>query len=120
MSRPPDPDPDRLRDLDARLRTARDRQAGKDWRQPARSRDIGVGFRISIEIAAAIGVGTAIGIMLDRWLGTSPWLLIVFFLIGTAAAFLNVYRVSVELDRKRREAKASQDETEEGRRGGAA
>ena len=67
-----------------------------------------MGMRIAVEIAAAIGVGTAIGIGLDRWLGTSPWLLIVFFLLGTAAAFLNVYRVAQELDRQRQAERQSQ------------
>ena len=61
------------------------------------------GLRIAVELVAAIAVGTGIGIVLDRWLGTSPLLLIVFFLIGTAAGFLNVYRTAQELDRRRRE-----------------
>lgn len=59
-------------------------------------------MRIGVELAAAIGVGTAIGIVLDRWLGTTPWLLIVFFLIGCAAGFLNVYRAAQNFDRERR------------------
>ena len=61
------------------------------------------GLRIAVELVAAIAVGTGIGIVLDRWLGTSPLMLIVFFLIGTAAGFLNVYRTAQELDRRRRE-----------------
>lgn len=59
-------------------------------------------MRIAVELAAAIGVGTAIGVVLDRWWGTSPWLLIVFFLVGCVAAFLNVYRVAQEFEKDRK------------------
>ena len=37
-------------------------------------------------------VGVGIGILLDNWLDTKPWFLIVFFLLGSAAGFMNVYR----------------------------
>ena len=111
---------DPLRDLDARIQAARNQQADRSMDGPARSRDLGAGMRIAIEIAAAIGVGTAIGVLLDRWLNTSPWFLIVFFVIGTAAAFLNVYRISVELDRKRQAERRSQQDAEGDHRGGAA
>ncbi len=38
-------------------------------------------------------VGVAIGIGLDRWLGTTPWLMVVFIVLGAAAGILNVVRV---------------------------
>jgi ATP synthase protein I len=59
------------------------------------------GMRIAVELMAAIAVGTVIGILLDRWLGTAPWLLLLFFVVGAAAGFVNVYRTAKELDRKR-------------------
>ena len=37
-------------------------------------------------------VGAGIGWLLDRWLGISPWGLIVFLLLGFAAGVLNVMR----------------------------
>ena len=37
-------------------------------------------------------VGTGIGWLIDRWLGVSPWGLIVFLLLGFAAGVLNVMR----------------------------
>ena len=51
------------------------------------------GFRIGIEIVAAIVVGTVIGIFVDKYLGTKPFGLIIFFILGSLAGFLNVYRV---------------------------
>lgn len=99
--------------LDARVKAAseaRQRQVGGPKAgQPGRSGGAdkaGVGMRIAVEMVAGIGVGTFIGLMLDRWLGTKPWLLIVFFLLGSAAAFLNVYRVA-QADEARRKAAAA-------------
>lgn len=65
------------------------------------------GLRIAVELAAAVVVGTGIGIVLDRWLGTAPWLLILFFLIGSAAGFLNVYRAAQDIDRRAKERRAA-------------
>ena len=39
-------------------------------------------------------VGAMIGWLLDRWLGISPWGLIVFLLLGFAAGVLNVMRAA--------------------------
>jgi ATP synthase protein I len=52
------------------------------------------GFRLSAELVAGVGVGIFIGWLLDRWLGTSPWGLLVFLLLGFAAGVLNVMRAA--------------------------
>jgi ATP synthase protein I len=52
------------------------------------------GFRLSTELVAGVLVGAALGWLLDRWLGISPWGLIVFLLLGFAAGVLNVMRVA--------------------------
>ena len=41
---------------------------------------------------SAVGVGVGIGLLLDYWLETKPWLMVVFFLLGSAAGFLNIFR----------------------------
>jgi ATP synthase protein I len=53
----------------------------------------GVGFRAGVEFFSAVLVGLGIGWLLDRWLGTTPWLLLVFLLAGGAAGVMNVYRL---------------------------
>nr|WP_245215912.1 AtpZ/AtpI family protein [Pararoseomonas baculiformis] len=53
----------------------------------------GIGFRAGVEVVSALVVGAALGFGLDRWLGTFPWLFLVFFLVGGAAGVLNVYRL---------------------------
>lgn len=53
----------------------------------------GIGFRAGVEIVSALVVGVGLGFLLDRWLGTWPWLFLVCFVLGSAAGVLNVYRL---------------------------
>ena len=50
------------------------------------------GLRLSTELVAGVLVGAAIGWLLDRWLGISPWGFIGFFLLGFAAGLFNMLR----------------------------
>lgn len=52
------------------------------------------GFRLSTELVAGVLVGAAIGWLIDRGVGTSPWGMIVFLLLGFAAGVLNVMRAA--------------------------
>jgi ATP synthase protein I len=52
------------------------------------------GIRLSTELVAGVLVGAGIGWGLDRWLGISPWGMIVFLLLGFAAGVLNVVRAA--------------------------
>jgi ATP synthase protein I len=56
---------------------------------------MGLGFRVASELMAGVLVGGGMGWALDRWLGTSPWFLIVMLLLGMVAGFWNVYRLAV-------------------------
>jgi len=47
---------------------------------------------IGVSLVAATAIGLAIGYWLDRWLGTSPWMTMIFTLFGIAAGFLNLFR----------------------------
>ena len=51
-------------------------------------------FGIATHMLAGLGVGAAIGYYLDAWLGTSPWMLGLFFFLGAAAGALNTYRMA--------------------------
>jgi len=89
----------RLGSLDHRLSEIRDsRNIGTD--EPgagggdgaARASAMARGFRLSSELVAGVVVGALIGWGFDRLLSTSPFGLIVFFLLGFAAGVLNVIR----------------------------
>jgi ATP synthase protein I len=47
---------------------------------------------IGISLVAATAIGLLIGYGVDRLLGTSPWLTMLFTLFGIAAGFLNLFR----------------------------
>jgi ATP synthase protein I len=49
--------------------------------------------RVATELLAGLLIGGCIGWTVDKWLGTNPWFLIVFFLLGGAAGILNLWRV---------------------------
>ena len=50
------------------------------------------GFRLSTELVAGVLVGAGLGWLIDRWLGSSPFGLLGFLLLGFAAGVLNVMR----------------------------
>jgi ATP synthase protein I len=103
-----EPDPDRLRALEARLHQAK----GKPEVQPtetARGFSQGeVAWRMVIELATGILLGSAIGYGLDVLFGTLPVLLIIFSLFGFAAGIKTMLGTAKELGRKT--GKAGQDE----------
>ena len=57
---------------------------------------LNLGFRVLSEFVAGIIVGALIGWQLDKWLGISPAMLILFTMLGTAAGFWNVYRIAAK------------------------
>jgi F0F1-type ATP synthase assembly protein I len=72
-----------------------------DDRPPARTgsmadtfRTIGALSTVGISFVLAIVMGFGCGYFLDRWLGTGPWLLLLFTLFGLVAGILNVYRTA--------------------------
>ncbi|PDT31321.1 F0F1 ATP synthase assembly protein [Rhizobium sp. L9] len=49
-------------------------------------------MKLSSEFISAIVVGAVLGYLLDRFVGTAPWGLIVLLLLGFCAGVLNVLR----------------------------
>ena len=58
----------------------------------SQSSKLGIVFKMSTEMVAAVVVGTIIGFILDNWFGTKPWLILIFFFVGVIAGILNVFR----------------------------
>src|SRR5262249_56516814 len=78
----------------AEARPERRGESGRGQRPTADPSAIARGFRLSTELVAGVLVGAAVGWVLDRWLGISPWGMIVFLLLGFAAGVLNVMRAA--------------------------
>ena len=49
--------------------------------------------RVATELLAGLLIGAGIGWTIDKWMNSSPWFLIIFFLLGGAAGILNLWRI---------------------------
>lgn len=61
---------------------------------------------VGISMVAATFIGLAMGYYLDKWLGTSPWLTLIFLAFGIVAGFRNIFILTTrELKRQEEENK---------------
>jgi ATP synthase protein I len=92
----PDSDPDqkRLDDLGRRIEAVRDQHPEA---KPAPSGRLNVVYRLSTEFVAAVFVGLAFGWGFDALTGWKPVGIILFSVLGIAAAFYNVFRAARQL-----------------------
>lgn len=85
----------RLKSLGQRLDhvgSRRQAETGPASRSAADHSALARGFRLSTELVAGVLVGAGLGWLIDRWLGTLPWGMFVFALLGFTAGVLNVMR----------------------------
>ena len=61
---------------------------------------MGSAFKLGTELVASVAVGTIIGFILDTWFDTKPWLIIIFFFIGSAAGMMNVIRTAKNMQKE--------------------
>ena len=97
----PSQDPDRLRELGARLDEVQQRNAAKAKGPPPSQ--LGIAGRFATELVVALVVGGGLGWGVDWLLGrfgfhTRPVFLIVFFILGAAAGIRNVMRAATEIN----------------------
>lgn len=62
------------------------------------ARGAGIGFMIPMVMVSAVLVSCFIGYWLDRRLGTSPWLFLLFLVLGFVAAVREVIQLVKRLD----------------------
>jgi F0F1-type ATP synthase assembly protein I len=65
--------------------------------QQETNRKSGLAYAVALSLFAAVVGGLVIGWLLDRWLGTSPWLLVTGIVLGSAAGFYQLIRSSSKL-----------------------
>ena len=90
-SREPDQQSD-LEALDARLREARVPQRSDG--ASSRSKAEGTAWRLAVEMVSALAVCGFAGWWIDKWLGSSPWALLIGLLLGGATGLVNAFRVA--------------------------
>ncbi len=61
---------------------------------PSQGAALGQALRRGVELVAGDALGAFIGCRLDRWVGTAPFLMVVFLGFGAAAGILNVVRTA--------------------------
>jgi ATP synthase protein I len=67
---------------------------------------------VGLELGLSVGIGLLIGYYMDKWLGTTPWLLLLWMVFGLIAGFRGVIRAVNRADRA-----AESDEKERGNGG---
>ena len=89
-------------DFKTRLKIAKDKikNYSKITNNNQNSSFMGSAFKLGTELVSAVIVGTIIGFILDTWFGTKPWLIIVFFFLGSAAGILNVIKTAKRMQDK--------------------
>ena len=88
-------------DFKTRLKIAKSKiKKQLDNENEKRGSFMGSAFKLGTELVAAVAVGTIIGFILDSWFDTKPWLIIIFFFLGTAAGILNVIRTANRMQKE--------------------
>ncbi len=61
------------------------------------NRKTGLAYAAALSLFAAVVSGLIVGWLLDRWLGTRPWLLVLGIVLGAAAGFYEFIRQASKL-----------------------
>ena len=99
-----DPDPSRLKALEEKLKQAKEKEPPPQTNTAKGFSQGEVAWRMVIELATGILLGSAIGYGLDVLFGTLPIFLVIFSLFGFAAGVRTMLGSAKELGRKAEEA----------------
>ncbi|WP_373086693.1 AtpZ/AtpI family protein [Sneathiella sp.] len=93
-----EPEPPSKEEFRARLAKAQQRQEEASWKRSdlkvEQSSAPGRAWRLSVEMVAALLVCGGFGWLLDKWLDTKPWLMLVFLIVGAGVGLYNVIKVA--------------------------
>jgi len=106
-----------LEELSAKVRDAQTANAPKNERGINESHAYGMAMRLVAELVSGLLVGLLIGWLLDKALGTKPWMLIIFIFLGLGAGIFNVMRAAKQIETaaaRKREEDANKANSEEG------
>ena len=89
-----------LNNFKTRLKIAKTKSSSRNRDKIVNSSSMGSAFKLSTDLVAHVVVGTIIGFILDNWFYTKPWLIIIFFFLGSAAGILNVIKTAKKMQEK--------------------
>ena len=95
--------------LDARLAELKGEEKNPDHMDEHYSQ-AQLAWRMVIELVAGLGIGFGIGYGLDILLGTQPWLMVVFTLLGFVAGVKTMVRSAQEIQKQALAEQAGKDE----------
>jgi ATP synthase protein I len=101
-----DPDKERLKALEARLRAAKGQESPDAPRGDGHLTQAQAGWRMVTELLAGIGIGFAMGWGLDSLAGTKPLFIVVMTLLGFAAGIKVMLATAAEITAQNRRAAA--------------
>lgn len=68
-------------------------------------------------MVAATFIGLAMGYYLDKWLGTDPWLTLIFLFLGIVSGFRNIYILTAREVRRQERGEQESSREEHDRKG---
>ncbi len=90
--------------LDGKINSAKEKHnPQKKQGALSESAGIGMGFRMAVEMMAAVVVGVFLGHQLDKWLGSSPLFLLLLFFLGIVTGFWNVIKTAQKFEKRQAE-----------------
>jgi ATP synthase protein I len=99
-----EPFSERLKRLEERIAAAKAGREGRPGRHSGEFTQGSLAWRMVIELVVGMLLGLGIGYGLDALLGTRPWLLVVFAMLGFAAGVRTMIRTAGEVRQGRGEA----------------
>ena len=61
------------------------------------NRKSGIAYAAALTLFVSVATLCGAGWLLDRWLGTRPWLMVVGLILGAAAGFYEFFRLTSKL-----------------------
>ena len=86
--------------LALKLQKKKLKNSSKNVENNGNSSSMGTAFKLSTDLVAHVAVGTIIGFILDSSFDTKPWLIIIFFFLGSIAGILNVIKTAKQMQEK--------------------
>jgi len=88
-------------DFKTRLKIAKNKNKNSENKNsPENASFMGNAFKLGTELVSAVLVGTIIGFILDSWFDTKPWLILLFFFLGSVAGIMNIIKVATRMQKK--------------------